>query len=426
MSASLKLKAPLLLFLVVTLIVLQLIDPFRGWVILLVGLGSALLIGYLWARSLSKNLEIVREMRFGWAQVGDQLEERFSLINSGRFPGLWVEIRDKSDIPGYDPSRVAAVDINSRNTWRTQGLCTRRGLFTLGPTEMRTSDPFGFFEVSLRDSASTSLLVMPPIVPLPHIDIAPGGRVGEGRPRLNAPERSVSAAAVRKYLPGDSLRHIHWPTSARKDDFYVHLFDSTPSSDWWILLDLFEGVQKSPGETATEEQGVIVAASLADRGLQLGHSVGLIAHGSHPIWMPPQEGHANRWEILRALALIDVGVWPLQLLLKRFQPAIGGDASLIIITPDMRGKWIQALLPLLRRGIVPTVILLDSDHGGRDLGVSRALIELGISQYVITDDLLERPEARPGESGRWEWLVSPSGRAIPVKTPGDLDWRKLA
>jgi uncharacterized protein (DUF58 family) len=299
-------------------------------------------------------------------------------------------------------------------------------LFTLGPTELRTSDPFGFFEVSLQDRASTSLLVMPPIVPLPQIDIAPGGRVGEGRPRLNAPQREVSAAAVRQYLPGDSLRHIHWPTSARKDDFFVHLFDSTPSSDWWILLDLYEEVQRADEDTSSEEQGVIVAASLADRGMQLGHSVGLIAHGSHPVWLPPQEGHANRWEILRALALIDIGVWSLQHLLARFHPSIGQDASLIIITPDFKGDWIQSLFPLLRRGIIPTVILLSPAPGGSDVGVSSLLVELGISQYVITDDLLDRPEARPGEAGRWEWQVTPSGRAVPVKSPGDLDWKRLA
>ena len=46
-----------------------------------------------------------------------------------------------------------------------------------------------------------SLTVTPPVVPLGTIEVALGGRVGMGRPLANAPERTVSAAGVREYIP---------------------------------------------------------------------------------------------------------------------------------------------------------------------------------------------------------------------------------
>jgi hypothetical protein len=88
---------------------MQIIDPYPVWTILLVALGGAWLLGYLWMRALARSLTLRREMRFGWAQVGDRLEERFTLRNDGWLPALWIEIHDESDLPGYEISRVTAL-----------------------------------------------------------------------------------------------------------------------------------------------------------------------------------------------------------------------------------------------------------------------------------------------------------------------------
>jgi hypothetical protein len=91
------------------LLLLQLLTPYRGWMILLVGLGGAWLVSYLWARSLERGLELTREMRFGWRQVGDHLQERFTLVNRGWAPALWVTVSDHSNLPGYEVSTTRPV-----------------------------------------------------------------------------------------------------------------------------------------------------------------------------------------------------------------------------------------------------------------------------------------------------------------------------
>jgi uncharacterized protein (DUF58 family) len=319
-TRELQLNTPLLPILVGLVLVMQLIDPYRGWTILLVGLGGTWLLSYLWARSLARGLRLTREMRYGWAQVGDKLQERFTLINKGWAPGLWIEIVDHSTLPGYRASSVRAVGGNGSTRWYTEGTCTLRGLYTLGPTRLETGDPFGLYTVWLSSPSWVDLMVMPPIVPLPAIKVAPGGRAG---------------------------------TSAHHDSLHVRLLESTPAGDWWIILDMNRQIQAGEGQDSSAEHGVILAASLADRGLRAGRSVGLIANGAELIWRSPQQGAGHRLAILRALALVELGSRPLAQVLARMPHRSGRSASLIIITSDVEGDWAEPLLPLMQRGEAP-------------------------------------------------------------------------
>jgi uncharacterized protein (DUF58 family) len=428
-GSRLKLNTWLLPILVGVLLVLQLISPYRGWVVFLVGLGGMWLIGYVWVRLLAWKLMFSRVMRFGWAQVGDRLEERFELVNEGVIPALWVEVVDHSTVPGYPAGWTTEVEARRLRRWSRWATCSRRGLFTLGPTTLLTGDPFGVYTVSLHYPASMPFLVLPPVLSLPSIRVSPGGQSGEGRPRPNAPERTISAASVREYNPGDSRRWIHWRTTARRDALYVRLFDGTPASDWWIVPDVDRWVQVGEGEDSTEEHSVILAASLANLGLQLRRSVGLVMHGQDLVWLPPERGDTQRWKILRDLALVSPGSRPLSDLLAQMKPVIGQHASLVVITPAVNRAWVEALLLLMKRGVIPTVLLLDPASFGGDGDASEIvglLTNLGVTHYVITPDLLNSSKAQPVWQESWEWEVLSSGRVVPAGRPRDAAWRVLA
>lgn len=426
--SKIRLNSWLLPVLVLAAAITDLIAPYRGWRVLYIGLGSALILGYFWVRSLARGLDLTREMRFGWAQVGDRLVERFTLRNEGWAPGVWVEVDDQSTLPEYYASRGTGLPGRDSLRWHTEAICNRRGLFVLGPTSLRTGDPFGLFSVSLPYPSALPLLVLPPIVPLPNIQIAPGGRSGDGRPRPDAIDRTVSAATVREYVSGDSRRWIHWRTTARRDDLYVRLFDGTPSGDWWILLDMDKDVQSGEDEDATDEHGIILAASLADQGIRMRHSVGFAAYSDELIYLPPEQGEGRRWEILRSLALISRGALPLAEVIARLQSGLGSHTSIIVITPSTSVGWVESLVPLIRRGAVPTVLLLDpvSFGGVGDVSlVEAALMGLNVANYRITMDVLDRPEMRPGQQGQWGWRVLGTGRAVPSYRLTDVPWRSL-
>jgi uncharacterized protein (DUF58 family) len=430
MESRIQLRTRTLPILVLILGVLDVAFPHRVWALLLVGLGGVWLTGWLWTRALARNLRLVREVRFGWAQVGDRLEERFSLRNLGFTPGIWVEVRDRSTMPDYQPSRVTGVGGYDDNRWQTQGECTRRGVYTLGPTVIRAGDPFGVYTMEREYPAYSTMVVMPPVLPLPMIEVAPGGRAGEGRPRSDAPERTVAADSVRDYRPGDSLRWIHWKTSARKGSLYVRLFDGAPVGDWWIFVDLDAACQAGEGGNSTMEHGVVLAASLASRAMAEGRMFGLVAQSGEALhWIPPRGGDAQFWDVLRALAVVTPGTRPLGELLAQLRSGEGARSSLVIITADTGGRWLEQLLPLVRRGLRPTVLLLDpASYGGKPSATecAQTLADLGIARYVITRDFLDRPELHPGDQGRLRWQITPLGRAVLSGPARDMSWKTLS
>ncbi len=391
-ETTLRLKARIVPALVAILLVIEILGLYRGWRVLLVGLGLAWLIGYLWARSLAGGVRLRRELRFGWVQVGDRLLERMTLKNEGRFPALWVEFNDHSSLPNHAVGRSLSIEGRSSVRWFNDTSCTIRGLFNLGPVTLRTGDPFGFYDVQLAYPTTVPVLVLPQVVPLPTIPLAKGGRAEEGQVALKAIERTVSAASVREYQPGDYHRWIHWPTTARRNELFVRVFDAAPAGDLWIVLDMFEGAHVGEGEQSTQEQAVVIAASLADRALRRGRPVGLISADDELVWKRPRGGELQRMGILHSLALVSIGNRPLADLLLSLSFAFGHDSSLVVLTPDTDQGWVEALASLTRTGISATVMMFDPQSYGGEGDVDRvrsSLVDLGVESHLVTPDLLE-------------------------------------
>lgn len=424
-----RLQSLLWPLLVAALLVLEALWPHRAWMTLLIILGGSWLIGLWWTLTLSRRLYLDREMRYGWAQVGDSLEERFTVINDSSLPGLWLEIEDRSTLPDYAAGRVISIGGGEEVEWRTSGVCTRRGLYTLGPTCIRTGDPLGIYSVEFNHPYSTVLLVLPPVLPLPGIEVAAGGRAGDGRrPRRTVLETTVSVDTVREYTPGDPLKTIHWPTSARRDALYVRQFEHMPASDWWIVLDLEGRHQLGSGFDSTEEHGVILAASLADRGIRQGHAVGMLLGGEPFGWIPPRRSPGQLMEILRALAVVHPGKRPAADLLEEARRSIRRGASVILITANQQGDWAAPLIQLMRNEALPTVMVFDPASfggAGSPAGLLSLLDDYGIAHSLVPREMLDRPEARPGTQGRWEWRVVGRGKAVAVRRPTETGWRRL-
>lgn len=424
-SRQMKLNGKMVVVFVGFLVFQQIVAPHKVWGILMVGMGGALLLGFLWARSLMKGIHFEREIRSHLAKVGDQLQERFVISNQGRFPAIWVSLVDHSDFPRYQVNTARFVRGKSVRRWLKGSVCFTRGFYTLGPTELETGDPFGFFQVKIKYDKTQTMLVVPPIIPLPSIEIASGDRIGEGGTRVTTPKRTVTTSGVREYAPGDSLFSVHWLTSARLDDLYVRVFDRMPTSDWWVFVDMDQAVQLGEGEEATEEYSIILAASIADRGLRNGRAVGLVSHGDRKIWLPPQTGSGQRWEILRSLATVDRGDSSMFTMLAETQRFLGRSTSAIIITPSVNLEWLRAIMSLMQRDIRVTVLLLDpSAFGGEGspLPVLGKLSAWGINHYRITPEIYKRPVVRD----YFVWQKSSHGTSSSSSfTASDLDWSKL-
>ena len=268
---------------------------------------------------------------------------------------------------------------------------------------------------------------MPPVISLPNFQILSSGWAGEGRSNPRSLEETINASHTREMAPSDPMRWIHWKSTARHDKFYVRQFEGTPAGDWWILLDLDRKNLVGTGWESTEEHSVILSASLAAQGLKQEHPVGLTVNGSEPSWIVPRRNEYQQRALLKSLAVASPSEMGLLDYLQRIGPSLGHSCSLLLITSNAAAEWTEALLPLMWRGILPTVFLLDpiSFGGTADARpVSDALRMLGIPCHIIPRDMLDRRQTQPGQEGEWEWRISGTGKAIAVKTPV-ADWRRL-
>jgi uncharacterized protein (DUF58 family) len=405
----------------------HLVSPSRVWIVLLWMVGGLTALGYYWARQIAMYVTVKRELRFGWVQVGDRLEERFTLTNNSWLPVMWAEVVDESDLPGYKVGRVASCEGHNVAHWTTAQECTRRGLFTLGPWSLHTGDPFGFFSVIFHRDETVGIAVYPPVVHLPEITLPRGLLAGQSRMRYRAIEAVIDAAQTRVYQPKDPLRMIHWPSTAHRGSLIVRNPDTEISGDLWIVLDLERRVQVGEGEESSEEYGVILAASLADRTLRQNRAVGLMAYGDELALVPPGRGRGHMWRILQALATASAeGTQPLSGVLSHVREQLGQGMTVLVITPSCEPDWVDALLPIVRWGIAPTVVLLspdsfvDPDHPA-DTPRVRAMQELmaraAITTHVIRRGYPFRYVVPPKRRGHWEFKVTPMGRAIAVRRP---------
>ncbi len=413
--------------LILLLVMLELFFPYKGWWVLLIAFSLMLTYSILTIRANQKHLSISRQTRFSWARVGDILEERIRIENDQLFGVPWLQIIDHTNIPGIQKSIGTSVNGKSTTLWRTKKHCTRRGLYQLGPTTIRTSDIFGVFSLEIHDPASSQILITPPVIPLPQITVSSGGQTGDGKKVQGILEQSVMVRSIRDYLPNDPLNHIHWPITAKRGKLTTRTFENTPTGNWWILQDMNTNVQFGSEQNNTLEVGIILAASLANKGLKSGKAVGFIANNQQKSWLPPQAHGDQNMKILKTLALSKSGTMSLKELLVRARSSFHQPASLIIITSDISQTWLEPLLWLKKKGLIPTLIMLDPrDFGGKS-DPQPLLMQLrnnGIQARLINASLFE-DQLNVTETPLWEWRVFGTGYAIPIKKPENTHWKTL-
>ena len=370
------------LWLIPLLFVNQLFAPHVVWVVLLIALAGFYIVGYVWVRTQARAVEMTRRRVSAILVAGDLLQEEFELSNRSHLPLLWAEFTDFSTVPNYPQGRIAACEGESAYRWRNEVLCQRRGLFRLGPHRLLWHDPFGLFAVTMVNAREDVVLIYPRVVHLPPVELPRGNSQGGGqqrRPMLG----NLPAATVSEYQAGDSLRHVHWASTARRGRMMVKDLEIEPAGNVWIALDLDARVHQGEGDASTLEQGVVVAASLAAEllGGRDQRAVGLWAFGRERddagtaagdglVEVLPAVGSAHIWPILTALAPVTAGNLPLAALLASSRNRIGRRSTLVVITAvpgaEEQGEdavgdgldWIAELVHLRGLGVSSSVVLI--------------------------------------------------------------------
>ena len=393
----------------------------------LVAISVLLVFSWLWAWAMARGVSAQRQLHYAAVQVGDTLEERLTLRNLSRLPVLWAEFVDASDLPGYSIASVRAVDGEMEAQWRAEAVCGRRGLFNLGPWELRLGDPLGLFLIRQRYPQQQELLVYPPLAPLPP-HLQPHNSLPGDHRRLRQPTRAdtLNAATTRPYAPGDPLRSIHWPSTARRDELFTKVFEPEATSTIWLLPD-FDPRVHLPSDQAdqpadnTEELMVLLTASLADHLLRRRLSVGLIAHTGAVHVVRPQVGRPHLWPLLRALAPLHANPAALDLAaaLAQLQAPLSARHRLVVITPSLDPSWPRALRASGTRRGLDCMLIDPTTFGGQgSVGACEvALTEQGVAVQVVRRGELGAVTPAYGALRRWEFMTLGTGRVVARQTP---------
>src|SRR5260370_36511680 len=122
-------------------------------------------------------MTFTRRLNPGTPTVGESFEEAIEVRRQGWVPAPWVEVRDLSQIPDYQPGRVISVS-GELVKWKSRGNYRRRGWMAFGPTSLRGREPFGLFDKERTLTPRTSVPVYPRGTPTPALLPPTAAQVG--------------------------------------------------------------------------------------------------------------------------------------------------------------------------------------------------------------------------------------------------------
>jgi uncharacterized protein (DUF58 family) len=292
--------------------------------------------------------------------VGDGIRVTYTLRNTSRLPKPWLEVHNPTSLPAGLPGRAIALAGRTERTWLIRSPLTRRGHFRIEPLQIRTGDPFGFFESSASVGSGVNVTVYPRLEPVPLWKLPAANLDGSQATRERTLQTTPLATTVRPWAPGDAFNRIHWKATARHGDIHVKEFDLEQTADAWIILDLERSPQRGSGDESTVEVAVRVAAAVADKGLVENRSVGMTVNAHRLAQLMPDRGGRQHLKVMQLLAAVDGdGATPLAEALVGSVSRIRRGMTAIVVTASTNRDWIKPLASLRTRGIACVAITMD-------------------------------------------------------------------
>lgn len=356
---------------------------------LLIFLAALLFLSYLWMRINIRNVVGKVVKLSPYCQVGERFEEELVFTNKGKLPTALIEVKEDTTLPGYKSVKTFHLPAQGSFSWRSEGVCRRRGLYDMGKLIVKMSDPLGFFTIKEKIFDSKSITVFPTTIDLPFFQVLPRQELGTSKRRWFTSESGTNAARVRDYLSGDSFRNIHWHTTAHSGNLMVKEFDPEMASysykDIWIILDMLAESHCGEGDETTEEYAIQIASSLVKKFVDVGKNVGLIASGEKTFLFLPDTGEVHLQELKRALAVIKAnGTLNLEGVVESQEDRFEPGAAIVVISPSAN---IQGTLRRMAfRNTVVTAVLIDaSSFGGKIKAgdTAHSLIAMGMHAYIV-------------------------------------------
>jgi uncharacterized protein (DUF58 family) len=345
-----------------------------GWLLAIAAclLGAAA-AGLVLPRRMVRGIEVERRAP-AEAFQGDEVRVDLVVTNRSRGVRLAIELHDEH----LSPSRafLSRLRPGERVIVETRRAAARRGVHATEDLVVVSGAPFGTGEARRRLHVAAETVVHPRLVHLDDLPFLQAAPTPE-RAMHTVPRRGGGPEylGIREYRTGDSLRHVHWPSTARHGEVMVREFEREQTRRLVVVVDAMSDVAVEAGETPLD-RCCSVAASVAFAARTVGQGVRLVAAtDGAPVALARAEPHA----LLRWLAeLRPAGGLSLPDLLGRLGAEVLGAETVLLALPTWRanaaGSLADAVADLAWRArrVVAVVVEAHTFEGGSGTPILRA------------------------------------------------------
>jgi uncharacterized protein (DUF58 family) len=364
-----------------------------GWVYVISGLLLAIvLIAWVWNRGILRSTKITRHVTShpieGIASSNDLYENQdiditIQVSGAGIPQVNLIETCPLADPQGENHSISMYIPYLPNNgvNFTYQTPVYRRGLATFPAVQLMSRAPFGFFKREKSLDVPYSTLVFPEVKPLKRLillDRQPTAQMSY--PRVGVGNEVLG---VREFKQGDSPRHIHWRTVARRGVLMTKEFAEETQEGMTLFLDRYAPYDNTITKYTSFEMGIKCAVSVAEYAFRRRFMLYLATKAddfAHP-------HGALTWDgFLQYMAKVPPANVPhLHELLTRTQ--VQQFVVAVLSWADLRVA--EPLIALQRRGIHCMVVLMDTNtfpnmpENNTVEGLSQRLQSVQIPVYTI-------------------------------------------
>jgi uncharacterized protein (DUF58 family) len=272
-----------------------------------------------------------------------------------------------------------------------------RGRYAFDEVRVELADPFALERAVVALPAPGALLVYPRLVRLDRLFSESGARSHDGRRLLLRRHTGFELHGVREYEQGESLRRVHWRSTARRGQLMVKELEDAPRDEIAVVLDA--DAKSVVGESF--EMQVRAAGSIAEAYVRRGRRAVLVVNSEQ---REVQQVHSPAADWRRALELLaavePTGMMPAARLLAEEDGPAARALELAVVTARIEPGLVDRLVQraLSRRKVSVVYVDAASFNGGR--AQEPALLRLqaaGIPVAVVRagDDLAAVLEGEP-------------------------------
>jgi uncharacterized protein (DUF58 family) len=240
-----------------------------------IGLSLAVALAWVWARSLRRPMRLERRMGNADHVEGADVLVELDLEPEGALtPGSVVLVEQV----GRLGERATVLERHGHKLtarYFLDGL--PRGRYVFSDVRVVIDDPFGLERVEQPIQGDGTLLVYPRLVDLDRV-FTEGIEAHQGRRLAMWRPAGFDLHSVREYQQGDSLRKVHWPTTARRGELMVKDFDDAARDEVAVVLDAASTPVVGTAPDSSFETQVRAAGSILQAQMRAGRRSVLVVN----------------------------------------------------------------------------------------------------------------------------------------------------